>query len=995
MKTGIASSRRAVPLLWSAVLLATSPLVCGVDLLPPGHRPVPPGTHALVGGKVVVKPGEVLDGGTLIIRDGRIAAVGKDIASPADARVWDMKGLTIYAGFIDTYLTLGTNVSTVSTTLVEPIEEHTSGINFFGVPGQERDPGNPGPGYELSKIIPEQRAAQNYAPSSRTLEGLRELGFTAGNLTPTRGILRGTSAFIQLADVNPNVAILKADVFHHVALETGGFRPAEEGQPRTPSGFPGSLMGVIAAVRQSFFDAEHYQRDKADYQKRPAERSRPAFNPALEALKPALEQRMPVVFEPGSALMVDRAARVARELGLKFLICASGQEWRRPDLAKAVGGTFIVPLNFPAAPRMPEDDDWSAVSLDQLRAWDWSPENAAVLRQQGVEIALTTHGLAQRTSFRRNLQQAMDRGLNETDALAALTTVPAKLCGLDSQLGTIEKGKIANLTVVEGASYFDAEAKVREVWIDGRVLPTSAAAARFGKGPAAKVEKKAAPSAENGKAKTDDGKKGAGGKRAAELRDLQKKRLAHTALDGRGALASPRSILVKNATIWTSGASGILTNASLLISDGKIQNVGSFKAELSADTLVIDGTGQHVTAGLIDCHSHSMILGGVNEGSIPSSAMVRIADVVNSETANIHQQLAGGLTAANLLHGSANPIGGQNCVIKLKDGAAPEELKIPDAPPGIKFALGENVKQSSASTPSSRYPQTRMGVPTFMANRFIAAQQYLKEWEEFKQRGGAPPRRDLELEAIGEIIQGKRLVHCHSYRQDEILAFLRTMESFGVRVATLQHILEGYKVADEMVRHGAAGSTFSDWWAYKFEVYDAIAYNGSLMRDRGVLVSFNSDSSDLARRLYLEAAKAVKYGNTSEEEALKFVTFNPAKQLRIDHRIGSLEQGKDADFVIWSKSPLDSATVCEQTWIEGKKYFDRSVVPARTEALAKERSELLAKVKRVVALSGTGGGGGGGGDGADPAGALFFLPALETMQSHVVGCEDCNEGGRH
>jgi N-acetylglucosamine-6-phosphate deacetylase len=258
-----------------------------------------------------------------------------------------------------------------------------------------------------------------------------------------------------------------------------------------------------------------------------------------------------------------------------------------------------------------------------------------------------------------------------------------------------------------------------------------------------------------------------------------------------------------------------------------------------------------------------------------------------------------------------------------------------------------------------------------MANRFIAAQQYLKDLE--NKNGGVPPRRDLELEAIGEIIQGKRWIHCHSYRQDEILAFLRTMESFNVKVGTFQHVLEGYKVADEIAKHGAGGSTFSDWWAYKFEVYDAIPYNGSLMRDRGVLVSFNSDSSDLARRLYTESAKAVKYGGTTEEEALKFVTINPAKQLHIDSRVGSLEPGKDADFVIWSKSPLDSGTVCLQTWIDGKKYFDRTLDSQRTAALEKERGELMAKAKKIAKLAGGGGGGEGKSDGT------FFRRSIEHL----------------
>jgi len=458
-------------------------------------------------------------------------------------------------------------------------------------------------------------------------------------------------------------------------------------------------------------------------------------------------------------------------------------------------------------------------------------------------------------------------------------------------------------------------------------------------------------------------------------------RVARSPMDGRGPLAEPKAILIEHATVWTCGPRGTLTNADVLVVGNQIKAVGqglNARSDYSGPPLVIDGHGLDVTPGLIDCHSHTAILGAVNESTLPSTAMVRIQDVVNSETANLYRQLAGGVTAANLLHGSANAIGGQNCVIKLRDGAAPTELVFKEAPPGIKFALGENVKQSNwGERFATRFPQTRMGVRTFIANRFTAAKEYVQKWEAYEKTKDAtpsalPPARDLELEALGEIIEGKRWIHCHSYRQDEILMLIRLMESFGVKIGTFQHVLEGYKVADEIAKHGAGCSTFSDWWAYKFEVIDAIPYNGSLMRERGVVVSFNSDSSELARRLYDEAAKAVKYGGTPEAEALKFVTLNPAKQLRIDSHVGSLEPGKDADFAIWSNSPLDSGTVCLQTWIEGKKYFDRSLDAERTAKLEKERSDLVSKAKKISKLSGAGSGEGGGdkGDG-------FFRVSLE------------------
>ena len=972
------------------------------EILPPGYRPAPLGVHALVGGKVVVKPGQVISNATIVIRDGLIKMVGPDAAVPEDARVWDMKGTTIYAGFIDPYIVMGGSNAPVSTTDSEPITSTTlaaGGVNFFGAPGQTIDRGN-GPGYEVAKMTPQHRAVREFSPRDKTLTSLREIGFTAGVIAPGKGIVRGTSALVALSDENPNDAILKADAFQHIAFETH-----QTGE----RAYPGSLMGVIASLRQTFFDTQHYAQDRADYFKNPQGRKRPEYNPALEALAPVTEKKMRAMFEPGSALMVNRAGQIARELGIDFCVVSCGQEWRRPDLAKETDAAFIVPLNFPSVPKMPTEADWEQVTLDQLRNWDWAAENAAVLRAQGREVALTTYGLADKKRFRQNLRLSLDRGLSENDALAALTTIPAKLCGVENQLGTVETGKLANLTIVEGDGYFNPENKLREVWIDGRIYRVPPEELKPGKTdetkpakpvspeegapnqPKGETEKKPGPKQDSTETKKE-GVKGEKGlaekkdKKKDESKELQKTRTARSPMEGRGPLVTPASVLIRNATIWTCSDKGVLTNASLLISNGKIESVGAAKSEPGPDTLQIDGQGLHVTPGLIDCHSHTAILGAVNEGTLPATAMVRISDVVNSETDHLYEQLAGGLTAANLLHGSANPIGGQNCVIKLRYGAAPDLLVFKEAPAGIKFALGENVKQSNwGDQNTTRFPQTRMGVRTFIANRFTAAQEYLAEWDKFKKSGGVAPRRDLELEAIGEILQGKRWIHCHSYRQDEILTLIRLMESFGVKIGTFQHVLEGYKIADEIARHGAGGSTFADWWAYKFEVYDAIPYNGSLMHDRGVLVSFNSDSSELARYLYLEAAKAVKFGETSEVEALKFVTLNPAKQLRIDKYVGSLEPGKDADFAIWSKAPLDSGTVCLQTWIDGKKYFDRSLDGERTKKLEKERADLLAKAKKISK-------GGGGGDGADKAVDTFFQVSPEhEFDGRDRDCMDENE----
>ena len=967
--TRFAHPFRAVALVVVAWLMPVTPthFAAGAgELRPPGFRPVPPGVHALVGGKVVPRPGEVIEGGTVVIRDGLIEAVGKDITPPADARVWDMKGATLYAGFIDAYLVAGGTNNPVSTSDSEPIAESLTapGEKFFGVPGGQTESSNAVPGYEVARITPEYRAVRDYSPTEKMLAPLREAGFTAGVIAPAKGVIRGTSTLVALSDEEPNKVVIKPDVFQHIAFET---REAAERK------YPDSLMGVIASIRQSVFDAQHYALDHADYDKNPSGRERPPFDPALEALGPAVAKKMPAMFEPGSALMTDRAARVARELGLEFCLVSSGQEWRRPELAKAASATFVVPLDFPALPKFPNEDDWQQVTLDQLRAWDWAPENPAVLRGQGLGIALTTFGLADKKKFRLNLRLALDRGLSETDALAALTTVPAKLCGSERLLGTIEAGKLAYLTLVQGTNYFEPSAKVSAVWIDGRFYPITAEEPKANKDENAKQPEQASVASEG--QKQPEKSEGQDNKKKEQVRELQRHRLAHSPLDGRGPLAEPKSILIEGATVWTCGPAGRLEEADVLVVGNTIKAVGKGlrdRSDYPGPPLVIDGHGLHITPGLIDCHSHTAILGAVNESTLPSTAMVRIHDVVNSETPNLYEQLAGGLSTANLLHGSANPIGGQNCVIKLRDGAAPEDLVFTAAPPGIKFALGENVKQSNAGERlTTRFPQTRMGVRTLIANRFTAAREYL---DAAKRTSRVPQRRDLELESLGEILEGKRWIHCHSYRQDEILTLIRLMEGFGVKIGTFQHVLEGYKVADEITKHGAGGSTFSDWWAYKFEVYDAIPYNGSLMRDRGVVVSFNSDSSELARRLYTEAAKAVKYGGTPEVEALKFVTLNPAIQLHIDSRVGSLEPGKDADFALWSKSPLDSATVCLQTWIEGKKYFDRSLNAERAARLQREREDLVRKAKQVSKLSG---GGADSGPAAERDEEKFFRVSLE------------------
>lgn len=407
--------------------------------------------------------------------------------------------------------------------------------------------------------------------------------------------------------------------------------------------------------------------------------------------------------------------------------------------------------------------------------------------------------------------------------------------------------------------------------------------------------------------------------------------------------------LIKNATIITI-THGRIEHGSILIRDGKIAGVGA-DVQAPADAKVIDASGMFVMPGIVDCHTHIAVDGDVNEGSVSVSSMVNIKEVLNPYDVDIYRELAGGVVIGNVLHGSANPIGGQTIVIKLKYGAPPQDLPFPDAIPGIKFALGENVKHSNFGGPIARYPETRMGVEETIRDAFTRAKQYQKDWADYNQRKASgdqnliPPRRDLQLEPLVEVLEGKRYIHCHSYVSDEILMLIRVAHDMGFKVRTFQHVLEGYKVADEMVAAGAGGSTFSDWWAYKMEAYEAIPYNAALMTRRGVIVSINSDDADEARHLNQEAAKSMHYGDLTENEALRLVTLNPAIQLGIDNHVGSIETGKDADLVIYNHDPLSVYAVVQKTIIDGKVYFDRNEDLANRAALAKEKQDLIEKQK--------------------------------------------------
>src|ERR1700693_1895597 len=414
------------------------------------------------------------------------------------------------------------------------------------------------------------------------------------------------------------------------------------------------------------------------------------------------------------------------------------------------------------------------------------------------------------------------------------------------------------------------------------------------------------------------------------------------------------AILIQNATILTI-THGNIEHGSILIRDGKIAAVGT-DVKASDGAIVIDANGQYVMPGIIDCHSHIAVDGSVNEGSVSVSSMANIADVLNPDDISIYDDLSGGVTTANILHGSANPIGGQTIVIKLRWGKPASELPFQGALPGIKFALGENPKRSNFAPPPGvepRYPATRMGVEETIREAFIEACEYKNQRDDYNRKKAAgdqdllPPRRNEKLEPLGEGMEGKRYVHAHCYRADEILMLIRVANEFGFKVRTFQHVLEGYKIADEIAASGAGGSTFSDWWAYKMESYDAIPYNAAIMMRKGVLVSLNRSEAEEARHLNQEAAKSVKYGGLSANDALKLVTLNPAIQLGIDNRVGSIEVGKDADLAIYNHDPLSVYAVVQKTLIDGQVYFDRQRDIAQRGELEKEKQALLDKEKKA------------------------------------------------
>ncbi|MBN8578354.1 MAG: amidohydrolase family protein [Cytophagales bacterium] len=939
------------------------------------------GLFAFTNATIVVDAQTTLQNATLLIKGSRIEQVGTGLTVPKGYTVIDLKGKYIYPALVDAFTSYG---------LAEP--ERPRGGGFGGVEQMESKTKG---AYNANQAIrAHYNAADEFSIDTKTADELRKQGFGAVLTSKADGLARGTSAFVSLTEKNDNTALIRQKVAAHYSLEKGS----------STQNYPSSLMGCIAVLRQTYLDAEWFG----------SQNPRPFADNSLEGW--IQTQKLPQVFAATSWANSLRADKIGDEFGVQYIIRGAGDEYKRINEIKATKAAFVVPVNYPEAYDVEDPFDAERISLADMKHWELAPTNLATLEKNGVTFAITTNTLRKTSDFLANVRKAIENGLTEAGALKALTTTPAQLLKVDDQVGSLKKGLLANFIITSGKLFdektiihqnwvqgqlfsikpldtkdysgnynlsFSNQNFILEVTGEPgshkakvKVNDTTAfdATTTFSKDLITLSFKPTKQSTGNirlsgwsentgwkGKGQLIDGTwitwtatrtgdvaKAASKPTPAEKKEELGKIIFPFTAHGYPALPTTETILIKNATVWTNESEGILQGADVVLKDGKIARIGKNLTEPGAR--VVDANGKHVTPGIIDEHSH---IGAASINDVASnSGMVRIGDNLDAENINIYRALAGGVVAVQVLHGSANPIGGQSALIKLRWGESPENLKIQGADGFIKFALGENVKRTS--NPSSiRFPQTRMGVEQVYVDAFTSAREYEKRLSAYnniplKDRTNAlKPRRDLADEAMLEIMNKKRFITCHSYVQSEINMMMKVAEQFNFRINTFTHILEGYKVADKMRQHGVAASTFADWWNYKWEVRYAIPYNAAILVREGVLTAINSDDAEMGRRLNQEAAKSVKYANLSEEEALKLVTLNPAKMLHLDNQMGSLKPGKSADVVVWNDHPLSVYAKPEKTIIDGKIYFDVEKDAENNKALNAERARLIQKLKNA------------------------------------------------
>ena len=891
-----------------------------------------PRAYVLRGCAVVPRPGQLVPDMTIVVRDGKIEAIGKDVAVPPGAVEIACKGLYAYAGFMDAASFWGVDLALRRSEggAPEPVDLAAEAL-------AATKPDN------CKGVTPEFEVATALTSDEERAEAWRRQGICLRLAAPEGGIFAGQSALVAMSGAVPRRAVLRSPAALHVSFRVAG------------PGYPATLMGMVAHFRQTLLDAQHYAAVLEHHRKNPVQ-LRPPLDPALAALLPALRRELPVVFEVDNRDSIYRALDLCEEFDLRPILFGAEEAWRVADLLQARGVPVIARINYPdiqqmsergrrrgipvppdqpsrrfarptearpADPTPPEGGELDTpadlperVRQDRERRRNEHIRNLAVLLQKGVRCAVSGADLDRPEKFLGNLRLALHQGLSAEQALAALTVHPASLWASGVWSGELASGQPAHV-VLFTAPWQEANARVRYLIADGVLFDYES--------PATAQQSPQATSQPPGTRSPDQPQ---GAKKAVPPEAAKQKEKTHeTAVvpveldeDRRPQRRTGGNVLLRGATIVS------VTNGSfkgdLLVRQGKIAHIASSIAP-PAGVTVIPLEGYFVMPGIIDTHSHFAIAGGVNEFTLSIVPEVRVRDVIHSEDVQIYRALAGGVTTVRLLHGSANVIGGQDAVIKLKYGEPAKNLLVADAPRGVKFALGENVKRTDG-----RFPNTRLGVEAVLVRAFVEAQAYRRAWQAYEAarkqgRDVLAPRRDLRLEALADVLDQQLHIHCHCYRADEILMLLQVAERFGIRVRSLQHVLEGYKIAPEIARHGASCSPFSDWWAYKIEAYDAIPYNVALLQEAGVSVCLKSDSNELVRHMYQEAAKMLKYGGLDETEALKTITLNGAKQLGLDHRLGSIEPGKDADLAVFDGHPLNAYARCVMTLVDGEIYFDR------------------------------------------------------------------------
>ena len=949
-------------------------------------------THA----RIVSEPGRVIEDGSIELRDGRIVAFGANLTTPVGATMRDLGGKTVFARFVD------------AASLVGVPEEMRAGAIKPLPPGpapHQTTLDQAGARHWNRRVRPEWSVAERLAYKAEEAKALRALGFAAAYAMPEAGVVKGQGAVLSLRDTTQGKdVLLTARGAQHFGFELAGGFSGE---------YPGSLMGAIALIRQSLLDAR-WQAARPAGERIEANAALAALAPAARGTQRAwfqLDDELdvarvahiarefalkPVLVGTGYEY---RVLDQAKALQAPFVLSLAFPETPAVEDADAALNATLADLQHweqaPAnAARLAAagiEIAFSARGLKEPEKKFWGELRRAVRAGLGEEAALR----ALTTTPASLIGESARLGRIAPGQFANLVVADADLFRNDSATlyETWVEGERHELKPLAGAK---AAGEWRLTWADGKgpqavsitgegeSIEVAAGAVKFkarlddeqlvalppaalfgaGEGSARVVATLRGGTIEGYRDLTDGrrirfiGTRAEAAKSDAKPGESAKDPAPIPAFAGYpageyGRIGLPvqaKAVLFRNASVWTNTDQGVLANADVLVKQGRIAAVGT-GLDAPSDAVVVDAQGKHLTPGIIDAHSHTAISRNLNEPSHAVTTEVQVGDALDPTDIDLYRQLAGGVTTANLLHGSANPMGGQNAVIKLRWGADADGLRFAGAPGGVKFALGENVKQSGwGDAFVVRYPQTRMGVEQIMRDHFNAARDYAARRA---AKGGESERRDLRLDALAEILAGQRLVHIHSYRQDEILMFARLARDYDLPVATFQHVLEGYKGADASAGIGAGGSTFADWWGYKMEVIDGIPQNGALMTRAGVLTSFNSDSNEMARRLNMEAAKAMRYGGLDQQEALKLVTLNPARQLRIDHRVGALAPGLDADLVLWNDHPLSNYARAEQTWIDGRRYFDRDEDRALQATASAERERLIQKalLERAKTLS--------------------------------------------